>query len=112
MILTSMISLSAWARQDVTMLWLASVKPAASPCISIVARQAIYSALQDVARAILSNNLTRSHGEATIERFQKDTDLASEFLAAIVKDGDQAELQHAQQLVAKAFPINRFPHMS
>lgn len=60
----------------------------------------------------MTNNLTRPHGEATIERFRKDPDLASEFLAAILKDGDQAELQQAQQLVAKAFPDNRFPHES
>jgi DNA-binding phage protein len=58
------------------------------------------------------SNLTRSHGEATIERFQKDPELASEFLAAILTDGDQAELQHARQLVAKAFPGNRFSHKS
>ncbi len=60
----------------------------------------------------MSNNLTRSHEEATIERFQKDPDLASAFLAAILKDGDQAELQHARQLIAKVFPDNRFPQKS
>lgn len=60
----------------------------------------------------MSNNLTRSHEETTIERFQKDPDLASKFLAAILKDGDQAELQHARQLVAKTFPDDRSPHKS
>jgi DNA-binding phage protein len=50
----------------------------------------------------MSNKLTRSHKEATIERFKRDPELASEFLAAISKDGDQAELQHAQHLVASA----------
>jgi DNA-binding phage protein len=51
-----------------------------------------------------TNNLTRSHEEATIERFQKDPELASEFLAAILIDGDKDELLYARTLVAKAFP--------
>lgn len=51
-----------------------------------------------------TNNLTRSHEEGTIERFQKDPELASEFLAAILIDGDKDELLYARTLVAKAFP--------
>lgn len=52
----------------------------------------------------MTNNLTRSHEEATIERFQKDPGLASEFLAAILIDGDKDELLNAMTLVAKALP--------
>lgn len=37
------------------------------------------------------NRLTRAHVEAAIERFQKNPTLASEYLAAIVNDGDEKE---------------------
>jgi len=60
----------------------------------------------------MNSKLTRSHEGAAIERFQKDPGLASDFLAAILKDGDQAELLHARQLIAKAFPDSRLPHKS
>lgn len=52
-----------------------------------------------------TNNLTRSHEDATTERFQKDPELASEFLAAILIDGDKDESLYARALVAKAFPV-------
>jgi len=51
----------------------------------------------------MTDKLTRSHEAATIERFQKDQDLAAEYLAVILNDGDERELLHAQRLVAKAF---------
>lgn len=46
---------------------------------------------------------TRSHEEATIERFQRDPHLAAEYLDAILKDGDEAELLQTLQRLAKAF---------
>jgi DNA-binding phage protein len=51
----------------------------------------------------MTDKLTRSHEAAPIERFQKDQDLAAEYLAVILNDGDERELLHAQRLVAKAF---------
>lgn len=51
----------------------------------------------------MNNKLMRSHEEATIARFQKDPDLAAEYLAVILNDGDKFELLHAQRLIAKAF---------
>lgn len=44
-----------------------------------------------------------SHEEATIERFQRDPHLASEYLATVLKDGDEAELLQTLQQIAKAF---------
>jgi DNA-binding phage protein len=52
----------------------------------------------------MTNELTRSHEEATIERFRKDPDFAAEYFAAVLHDGDKDELLHAQRLGAKAFP--------
>jgi probable addiction module antidote protein len=51
----------------------------------------------------MTNKLTRSHEDATIERFRCDPDLAAEYLDAILKDGDESELLHALQRFAKAF---------
>jgi DNA-binding phage protein len=47
----------------------------------------------------MNSKLTRSHEEATIERFQKDPDLAAEYLDAILKDGDEGELLQALQRI-------------
>ena len=51
----------------------------------------------------MNSKLTRSHEDATIERFQKDPDLAAEYLDAILKDGDESELLQALQRMSKAF---------
>lgn len=51
----------------------------------------------------MTSKLTRSHEEATIERFRKDPELAAEYLDAILKDGDEAELLQALQRFSKAF---------
>jgi DNA-binding phage protein len=50
----------------------------------------------------MTDKLTRSHEDATIERFQNDPDFAVEYLATILNEGDKDELQHAKQLFAKA----------
>jgi DNA-binding phage protein len=47
--------------------------------------------------------ITRSHEDATIERFQKDPELAAEYLDAILKDGDEGESLQALQRLSKAF---------
>jgi DNA-binding phage protein len=49
----------------------------------------------------MATSLTRSHEDATIERFQQDPDLAAEYLAAVLTDGDEGELFHALQRLAK-----------
>ena len=46
--------------------------------------------------------LTRSHEEATIERFRRDPDLAAQYLEAVLKDSDQNEVMQARTLLAKA----------
>jgi probable addiction module antidote protein len=51
----------------------------------------------------MNSKLTRSHEDATIERFQKDPELAAEYLDAILKDGDEGELLQALQRLSKAF---------
>jgi probable addiction module antidote protein len=51
----------------------------------------------------MNSKLTRSHEDATIERFQKDPDFAAEYLDAILKDGDEGELLQALQRMSKAF---------
>ena len=51
----------------------------------------------------MTNKLTRSHEDATIERFQQDPGLAADYLDAILQDGDEAELLQALQRLAKAF---------
>ncbi len=51
----------------------------------------------------MSTALTRSHESATIERFQRDPDFAADYLAAILIDGDEGELLHALQRLAKTF---------
>ena len=51
----------------------------------------------------MKSKLTRSHEDATIERFQKDPDFAAEYLDAILKDGDEGELLQALQRMSKAF---------
>jgi probable addiction module antidote protein len=51
----------------------------------------------------MTDKLTRSHEEATIERFQQDPVLAADYLDAILQDGDEAELLQALQRFAKAF---------
>ena len=52
----------------------------------------------------MTDKLTRSHEDATIERFRNDLNFAAEYLASIRNDGDKDELQHAQRLLAKVFP--------
>jgi DNA-binding phage protein len=54
------------------------------------------------------NSTTRSHEDATLERFQRDPDLAAEYLAAILIDGDELELAHALNRIEKAF--NKISH--
>ena len=51
----------------------------------------------------MNSKLTRSHEDATIERFQKDPELAAEYLESILKDGDEGELPQALQRMSKAF---------
>ncbi len=51
----------------------------------------------------MRKNLTRSHEEATIERFRKDPEFAAEYLDAIFQDGDEGELLQALQRLSKAF---------
>lgn len=34
----------------------------------------------------------RTHEEATVEMFHKDTQLAAEYLNAVLEDGDEADL--------------------
>lgn len=51
----------------------------------------------------MTSKLTRSHEDATIERFQKDPVLAAEYLDAIFQDGDEGELLQALQRLSKAF---------
>ena len=47
--------------------------------------------------------LSCSHEEATIERFQRDPHLASEYLATVLENGDEVELLQTSQRIAKAF---------
>ena len=49
----------------------------------------------------MATNLTRSHEEATLERFQRDPQLAAEYLAVISREGNYEELLQAQQLLEK-----------
>jgi len=51
----------------------------------------------------MTSKLTRSHEEATIGRFRKDPECAAEYLDAILKDGDEAELLQALQRFSKSF---------
>jgi probable addiction module antidote protein len=51
----------------------------------------------------MTSKLTRSHEEATIERFRRDPPFAAEYLDAILKDGDEGELLQALQRLSKAF---------
>lgn len=51
----------------------------------------------------MTSKLTRSHDEATIERFRKDPEFAAAYLDAILNDGDDAELQQTLQRFSKAF---------
>ncbi len=58
----------------------------------------------------MTDKLTRSHEDATIERFQNDPGFSAEYLATILEEGDNAEIQHTKRLFAKAFlgadPLN------
>jgi DNA-binding phage protein len=49
------------------------------------------------------SKLTRSHEEAAIDRFRKDPEFAAEYLDAILKDGDKAELQQTLHRFSEAF---------
>jgi DNA-binding phage protein len=51
----------------------------------------------------MTSKLTRSHEEATIERFRRDPEFAAEYLDAILKDGDKAEFLHTLQRLSNAF---------
>ena len=51
----------------------------------------------------MTDTLSRSHEDATIERFQRDPELAAEYLDAIRQDGDERELLQALQRLARAF---------
>src|SRR5688572_14348107 len=51
----------------------------------------------------MSTKSYRSHEEATVERFRRDPELAATYLDAILEDGDERELLHALQQLAKAF---------
>lgn len=53
----------------------------------------------------MASKLTRSHEDATIERFQKDPELGAEYLDAILKDGDEGELLQALQRLSKAVAV-------
>jgi len=45
----------------------------------------------------------RSHEEATVESFRKDSKFAAEYLNAVLEDGDQQELLVALRYLADAF---------
>lgn len=49
----------------------------------------------------MATKLTRSHEEATLERFQRDPQLAAEYLAVISREGNNEELLQAKQLLEK-----------
>jgi DNA-binding phage protein len=52
----------------------------------------------------MTDELARSHAEATIEHFRQDPpSLAADYLDAILQDGDEAELLQALQRLAEAF---------
>lgn len=51
----------------------------------------------------MPDKLMRSHEEATIERFRRDTDLAADYLDAILQDGNEGELPQALQHLDNAF---------
>ena len=51
----------------------------------------------------MSAKLTRTHEDATIERFRNHPDLAAEYLDAVLKDGDEGELLQALNRMSKAF---------
>ena len=44
----------------------------------------------------------RAHEDAAIERFRRDPKLAAAYLDAILEDGDEREMLHALQQLAKA----------
>jgi len=59
----------------------------------------------------MTSQLTRSHDEATIERFRKDPEFAIEYLDAILEEGNDAELLQTLRRFSKAFRVlkqNRF----
>ncbi|MDH4122265.1 MAG: addiction module antidote protein [Deltaproteobacteria bacterium] len=45
----------------------------------------------------------RSHEDATIEMFQKDPELAAEYLNTVLQDGDETDLMLALRYLSKAF---------
>jgi DNA-binding phage protein len=47
--------------------------------------------------------LTRSHEEATVERFRRTPNLAAQFLEAVLEDNDQDEIKQAHALLSKVF---------
>lgn len=51
----------------------------------------------------MTTPLTRSHEDATLERFRRHPDFAAEYLAAIFTDGDPDELKHALTRLKQAF---------
>jgi DNA-binding phage protein len=50
----------------------------------------------------MTSKLTRSHDEATIERFRKDREFAIEYLDAILEEGNDAELLQTLRRFSKA----------
>ena len=51
----------------------------------------------------LKTRASRSHEQATVESFRKDPRFATEYLNAILEDGDQEELMLALRRIAEAF---------
>ena len=45
----------------------------------------------------------RSHDDATVESFARDSAYAAEYLKAVLEDGDAAELRVATTRVSRAF---------
>jgi len=53
----------------------------------------------------MTDKLSRSHEDATIERFRHDPELAAEYLAAVLSDGDEGELQQILRRLTKTFEV-------
>jgi probable addiction module antidote protein len=45
----------------------------------------------------------RTHEAATIEMFQRDSELAAEYLNSVIADGDESDLMLALRSLSKAF---------
>jgi hypothetical protein len=55
----------------------------------------------------MSTSLTRSHEEATIDRFRHDPSFALEYFVAVFYEGDESECEQTRRRLAKAFSNDR-----